>query len=278
MEPRPEDSAPALIRNPLANARVNAHPDASAMRLLAALLLVTVAACNSPDAPRASDPDKLAEPGATGTVASPTVPDVPDQERAVEAAEDGELTVVFFGDSLTAGYGLADPEEEAYPGLIADRLAEAGLDANVINAGSSGETTAGGLRRVDWILNRTTPDVFVLALGANDMLRGQPPETTRANLTAIFAKVREAAPDARLVLAGMEALPNYGEAYGRDYRAVFREVAEASGAALIPFLLDGVGGVAELNQPDGVHPTPRGQRVMAETVWKTLGPIAGAAG
>ena len=249
------------------------------MRLFAFFLLfATAAACRQPDVPKSSDPDKLAEPGATATVASPTTPDVPDQDRAVEATQENGLTVVFFGDSLTAGYGLADPEEEAYPGLIADRLTRAGIEANVINAGSSGETTAGGLRRVDWILNRTTPDVFVLALGANDMLRGQPPATTRANLAAIFAKVREAAPDARLVLAGMEALPNYGEAYGRDYREVFRSVAEESGAALIPFLLDGVGGVAELNQPDGVHPTPRGQQLIAETVWKTLGPLANAAG
>lgn len=243
--------------------------------LLMAVALAAFPACRQPEAPAPPD-GEVAQPGATATPAAPTAPGIPAEDRAVDAAEEDGLTVVFFGDSLTAGYGLADPDTEAYPALIGDRLAEAGIDATVVNAGSSGETSAGGLRRVDWILGRTTPDIFVLALGANDMLRGQPPEATRANLAAIFAKVRQSAPDARLVLAGMEALPNYGEAYGQNYREVFRSVAEEAGASLIPFLLKDVGGVAELNQADGVHPTPRGQEVMAETVWETLETIARA--
>ncbi|MEM1056872.1 MAG: arylesterase [Bacteroidota bacterium] len=234
-------------------------------------VLFLLSACAQPDAPPEADPS--AETASAATPASETPPEGP----ADEAESDSEtLTVVFFGDSLTAGYGLPNPEEEAYPGLIADRLEAEGIEARVVNAGSSGETTAGGLRRVDWILSNNPPDVFVLALGGNDMLRGQPPEETEANLAATFEKVREVAPDARLVLAGMEALANYGEDYRETFRGVYRDVADRYDAAFIPFLLEGVGGVRELNQPDGVHPTAEGQQVMAETVWTTLAPLVGA--
>ena len=205
-------------------------------------------------------------------MASGTTPDVPAPEAALDAAGDS-LTVVFFGDSLTAGYGLANPDETAYPALIADRLEAAGVPARVVNAGNSGETSAGGLRRVDWILSRTTPDVFVLALGGNDMLRGQPPAETEKNLRAILDKVRERAPEARLVVAGLEALPNLGAAYGDAFRQVFGEVAEDYDATLLPFLLDGVAGDPALNQADGVHPTARGQQIIAQTVWGTLEPV-----
>ena len=229
----------------------------------ASALLVVLAGCRG--AEPAPDPLPTA-PDNTAAPASATTPDQP-----VPASD--TLTVVFFGDSLTAGYGLASPDL-AYPALVGARLEAAGVPARVVNAGVSGETSAGGLSRVAWALRQTPPDVFVLALGANDGLRGIDPAVTRDNLGAILDAVEAAAPDARLVVAGMEALPNYGEDYGSRFRAVFPAVAEAHGAALVPFLLDGVAGVAALNQPDGVHPTAEGQRVLAETVAEVLVPVA----
>ena len=253
---------------------MNAATDATDMirAPFALAILLLFSGCQDADRTPPTD-DVPTEPSATATEATGATPDVPNEADAVEAAQEDTYTVVFFGDSLTAGYGLADPEAEAYPALIGDRLRQRGIDARVINAGSSGETTAGGLRRVDWVLGRTTPDVFVLALGGNDMLRGQPPAATKQNLEATLAKVRESAPDAILVVAGMEALANYGQEYRDDYREVFREVAEDFDAAFIPFLLEGVGGVPELNQADGVHPTAEGQRIMAATVWDALAPL-----
>lgn len=188
-------------------------------------------------------------------------------------AESDSVVVVFFGDSLTAGYGLANPGREAYPALVGDALRAEGVPVRVVNAGSSGETSAGGLRRVDWVLSRSRPDVFVLALGANDGLRGQDPAAMADNLRAILAKVRAAAPEARLVVAGMEALPNYGADYAARYRAVFPAVAQEFDADLIPFLLDGVAGVGTLNQGDQVHPTAAGQQVLARTVAAVLAPV-----
>ena len=187
-------------------------------------------------------------------------------------AESDTLTVVFFGDSLTAGYGLSD-EALAYPALVGARLEEAGLPVRVVNAGNSGETSAGGLSRVAWALRQSRPDVFVLALGANDGLRGIDPDVTRQNLDAILSKVEEVAPDARLVVAGMEALPNYGADYTSRFRSVFPAVAEVHDAAFIPFLLDGVAGVPRLNQSDGVHPTAEGQRIVAGTVFEVVQPV-----
>lgn len=181
-------------------------------------------------------------------------------------------TVVFFGDSLTAGYGLADPAAEAYPVLIQEKIRAAGLPWRVVNAGLSGETSSGGLRRVDWTL-RTPPDVFVLALGANDGLRGISPALMRTNLEEIIARVRKRNPDARIVLAGMRLPPELGPAHAEAFGRAFPEVAKSTGATLVPFLLDGVGGVTELNQADRIHPNPAGHAIMAETVWKVLRPL-----
>lgn len=181
-------------------------------------------------------------------------------------------TIVFFGDSLTAGYGLDDPAAEAYPALIQRRIDAAGLPWRVVNAGLSGETTAGGLRRVDWVLRRPL-DVFVLALGGNDGLRGLPPSLTRADLEAIVARVRARYPSARIVVAGMRMPPSMGAAYARAFAAVFPEVARAEHAALIPFLLEGVGGRPEWNQPDGIHPNAAGQARVADNVWRVLAPL-----
>jgi acyl-CoA thioesterase-1 len=175
------------------------------------------------------------------------------------------------GTSLTAGYGLEDPAQ-AYPALIQAKLDAARLPYRVVNAGVSGETSAGALRRLEWLL-RARVDVLVLETGANDGLRGQAPEATRSNIQAIFDRARRQSPPPRLVLAGMEALPNYGPEYGRRYRAVFPELAKKNDVVLIPFLLEGVAGIPSLNQADGIHPTAEGQRRIAETVWRALRPL-----
>jgi acyl-CoA thioesterase-1 len=185
----------------------------------------------------------------------------------------GEAKILlFFGDSLTAGYGLEDPSAQAFPALIQKKLDDAGLPWRVVNAGLSGETSAGGLRRVDWIL-RQRVEVFVLELGGNDGLRGLPPETTRANLQAIIDRVREKSPATKIVLAGIAAPPNMGADFTRAFAAIFPELAEKNGMTLIPFLLEGVGGRPELNQPDGIHPNVQGHAIVAETVWTELKPL-----
>jgi acyl-CoA thioesterase-1 len=183
--------------------------------------------------------------------------------------------VLFFGDSLTAGLGLDDPAL-AYPGLIAEKINAAKLPFRVVNAGLSGETTAAGVRRVDWVMRQPVA-VFVLALGGNDGLRGIPPAETERNLQAIIDGVRARSPETRIVLAGMEAPPNLGPDFTGAFREVFPRVAEANKAPLIPFLLEGVGGEAALNQRDGIHPTPEGQQIIAGTVWRVLEPVLRAA-
>jgi acyl-CoA thioesterase-1 len=180
--------------------------------------------------------------------------------------------IVFFGDSLTAGYGLADPSSQAYPALIQEKIDEAGLPWRAVNAGLSGETTSGGLRRVDWIL-RQPVDIFVLALGANDGLRGIDPSVSRANLQKIVDRVRAKNPKVKLVLAGMQMPPAMGQDFAREFEQMFPDVAEKNDATLVPFLLDGVGGRLEFNQSDRIHPTASGHARIAETVWKVLRPL-----
>ena len=181
-------------------------------------------------------------------------------------------TVVFFGDSLTAGYGLDDPATESYPAQVQQKITAAGLPWRVVNAGLSGETTAGGLRRVDWIL-RQPVDVFVLALGGNDGLRGIEPAVSAASLQGIIDRVRAKYPAARIILAGMQVPPTMGEDYAKAYAAVFPALAEKNHVVLIPFLLADVGGHAGLNQPDGIHPTAEGAAKVADTVWLALRPL-----
>jgi acyl-CoA thioesterase-1 len=178
--------------------------------------------------------------------------------------------VLFVGTSLTAGYGL--PAEEAFPALVQERIDAAGLPYRVVNAGVSGDTSAGGLRRIDWLL-RMPVAVLVLELGANDMLRGQSVGAMRANLRAILDRTREVHPDARIVIAGMRAAPNLGTAYASEFDGTFATLADQYDATLIPFLLDGVAAVRRLNQPDGIHPTAEGHEIVAETVWRALEPI-----
>jgi acyl-CoA thioesterase-1 len=179
-----------------------------------------------------------------------------------------ERVVVVLGDSLTAGQGVA--RDEAYPALLEARLRLEGYPYRVVNAGVSGDTSAGGLRRVDWVL-RARPDVVVVALGANDGLRGLSTEALRSNLEAIVTRVRAAG--ARVLLTGMRVPPNYGDDYARAFAAVFPAVARRTGVPLAPFLLDGVAGDVRLNQPDGIHPTAEGQHVMAEHLWPHLRPL-----
>lgn len=178
--------------------------------------------------------------------------------------------MLFFGDSLTAAYGLAP--EQGFAGLIREKVAGLSSPVDVVIAGVSGETTAGGVRRIGWLLRRDI-DVMVLALGGNDGLRGIDPESTRDNLQKIIDQVRQVNPGVKMIIAGMEAPPNMGADYTADFRRVFREVAEANDASLIPFLLEGVAAVPELNLPDGIHPNPEGHRILAANVWKVLGPM-----
>jgi acyl-CoA thioesterase-1 len=180
---------------------------------------------------------------------------------------------LFVGTSLTAGYGLDDPEL-AYPGLIQKKLEAEGLRYRVVNAGVSGETSAGALQRIDWLLRQPVA-VLVLETGANDGLRGQDPELTRANIRKLLERARAQRPQPKLLLVGMRTLTNYGKDYGRRFESIYPELAKESGAVLVPFLLEGVGGVPGLNQPDGVHPTAEGQRRMADTVWAVLRPLLG---
>jgi acyl-CoA thioesterase-1 len=185
---------------------------------------------------------------------------------SVAAARD--RVVLAFGDSLTAGHGLTPGE--AYPALLETRLAAAGYGYRVVNAGVSGDTTAGGLRRVDWAL-KLQPEVVIVALGANDGLRGLDLAAVRANLDRIVERFQAAG--VKVLLAGMRLPPNYGQPYADDFERVFRAVAQRRGVPLMPFLLDGVGGQAPLNQSDGIHPTAEGQRIMADRLWPYLVPL-----
>ena len=183
---------------------------------------------------------------------------------------DSSRVILFFGDSLTAGYGL--DREQAFPALVQARIDSLGWNFEVFNAGLGGETSAGGLRRIDWLLRRPI-DVFVLELGANDGLRGIDPKDTYANLQQIVERVKAKNPAVALVIAGMLMPPNMGAEYTEAFAAIFPALAEKNDAALIPFLLEGVGDQPALNLPDGNHPNVEGHRIVAETVWTTLGPV-----
>ncbi len=176
--------------------------------------------------------------------------------------------VLFFGNSLTAGYGV--DSEESFPALIQARIDSLGLPYTVVNAGVSGETTATGLNRIDWVLDRQDITVFVLELGANDGLRGLPPEQTRANLEAIISRVRKAQPSAEIILAGMMVPPSMGPEYSKKYNRIYPEIANAKDVDLIPFLLQNVGGIDSLNQDDGIHPNLAGNKIVVENVWPIL--------
>ncbi|MCY3773114.1 MAG: arylesterase [Gemmatimonadetes bacterium] len=188
-----------------------------------------------------------------------------------DGAGDGpHRTVLFYGNSLTTGFGI-DPDK-AYPQLIQEKIDGLGWSVRVINGGVGGETSAGGLSRIDWVLQNRV-DVFVLELGGNDGLRGVDPRTTRRNLRAIIRRVRDRYPEAKIILAGMQAPPNMGQRFVTEFREMYPALAESERVSLIPFILEGVGGIPELNLPDGIHPTAEGHAIMAENVWKVLKPV-----
>jgi acyl-CoA thioesterase-1 len=175
--------------------------------------------------------------------------------------------ILFFGNSLTAGYGIE--EEDAFPGLVAERLDSLGLDYLVINGGLSGETTASGVSRLDWFLEEE-PEIFVLELGANDGLRGISLEETKKNLKAIITSVRSKYPDTKILLAGMQIPPNMGQEYTNRFREMYPEISQEENVNLIPFLLEGVAGDPDLNLRDGIHPTEEGHKIVLENIWPHL--------
>jgi acyl-CoA thioesterase-1 len=222
------------------------------LALLVAGALIEAACSRSSSPAEAAKPAESAKPAQSGE---------PDRPR-----------VVCLGDSLTAGYGLPSPDE-AYPALLERKLADRGLKYDVINAGVSGDTSAGGLRRLDWSLQGDVR-VLIVALGGNDGLRGLPPSELRANLESIITAAD--ARHIRVLLLGMEAPPNFGDRYTHDFRAVYRDIANEHHLAFIPFFLNGVAGVESLNQGDGIHPTAQGQQKIADLIWPVLEPLVQA--
>ncbi len=199
-----------------------------------------------------------------------TTETVETRTEIAEEAPQERPRIVFFGNSLTAGYGL--DEKFSFPSRVQEKLDSAGFAYQVVNAGISGETTAGGASRIDWVMEQPI-SIFVLELGGNDVLRGFDLKNTRENLRRIFDAVQGKYPNAQLVVAGMEAPPNMGDDYTSQFRAIYRELATDYSAALIPFLLDGVGGIPELNLPDRIHPNEEGQKIVAQNVWNTIYPL-----
>ncbi|MBB5394965.1 arylesterase [Mucilaginibacter sp. AK015] len=214
--------------------------------ILAIALTITVAGCGS----KSAKTDTLARDSVQTTVTAST------------------KNILVFGDSLTAGYGLDDPSE-SYAGVLQTKIDSAKLPYTIVNGGLSGETSAGGKNRIDWLLKQPV-DVFVLELGANDGLRGIPVKETTRNLQTIIDKVKAKYPQAKLVMLGMQVPPNMGPAYVRDFKNMFPQLAAKNNMALVPFLLQGVGGVRALNQQDGIHPTAEGAKILAANVWEVL--------
>ncbi len=179
-------------------------------------------------------------------------------------------TIIFYGNSLTAGYGLSP--SQAFPAIIQKKIDSLGLSYQVVNAGVSGETSSGGKTRIDWIM-RQQVDIFILELGANDGLRGIPLSETRKNLQAIIDKVKEKNPEAKLIFAGMQIPPNMGQDYTTEFRNIYTELAAKNSMSLVPFLLEGVGGEPHLNLEDGIHPNEEGHRIVASNLWRHLEPL-----
>lgn len=240
----------------------------SQLAALGALMLFSACAPDGPSAAQ-GEPQPQTDIQASGSFVEP-------QCCGEGSAPQGPL-VVFLGTSLTEGYGLDSPSTEAWPARIAERAEAAGLSVRVQNAGLSGETSAGARRRVGWVLD-ATPNIFVLETGANDGLRGLSVSQLEENLDAILGQVRARAPNAALVVIGMEAPPNLGADYASEFRSVYPRVAERWNAEWVPFLLDGVAGVLELNQADRIHPTAEGHDRMAEGVWPLLARLLAAHG
>ncbi|NLR93071.1 arylesterase [Flammeovirga agarivorans] len=180
-------------------------------------------------------------------------------------------TIIFFGNSLTAGYGLE--KEQAFPQLIQQKIDKLALPYTIVNAGLSGETTAGGLGRVDWIIGQQKPDIFVLSLGGNDALRGIDPNNTKDNLEKIIDKVKKVNPQCKILLAGILPPPNMGDDYFKAFEKLYPQISKEKNTYLLPFLLEGVAGEPSLNQADGIHPNVEGAKIVANTVFKSLQPL-----
>jgi acyl-CoA thioesterase I len=252
-------------------------------RIILALCAFTLTSC---DVGSGGDHarDVVPDPATSGAAATAPSRDAADRGAAARDAADGgaaldargngrpgaRRTILFVGTSLTAGYGVG--EDLAYPAVLQQKIDAAGLPFRVVNAGISGETSAGGLRRIDWSLQQPV-DVLVLELGANDGLRGLDPDAMRRNLDEILTRARDRYPDIAIVILGMEAPPNLGSAYTGRFRRVYADLARKYDAALVPFLLDGVAGQAELNIADGIHPSAAGHQIVAGTVWPVLEPV-----
>ena len=239
-------------------------------RLIGALILAGIMAM--PVACTRSNAEDGAPGAGGGAVAKASTSSGPNSVRdsATAVAANASHTVLFVGTSLTAGLGLN--ADSAYPQLIQQKIESAHLPFEVVNAGESGETTAGLLRRLEWLL-RGSFDVVVVETGANDGLRGTPVATVKENLRTILTKIRAARPTARVLLVQMEAPPNLGAAYTQAFHALYADVAKQTGATLIPFLLEGVAGDRELNQADGIHPNQRGEHIVADNVWRSVEPV-----
>lgn len=193
------------------------------------------------------------------------------ETEITETPKSNSKTILFFGDSITAGYGL-DDTNDAYPAIVQDTIDALQLDYTVVNSGVSGETSAGGKSRIDWVIKQA-PTVFVLELGANDGLRGIAITETRANLQAIIDVVKTKSPDTKIVLAGMQMPPNMGTDYTTDFKQLFVDLAADNNIGFIPFILEDVGGIPELNQRDGIHPNIEGHKIVGHTVWEVLQPL-----
>lgn len=221
--------------------------------------LILIAALQTAGCSNGDSAAPAGAPSASGASSAPAAPGAPDRDAAPR--------IVILGDSLTAGLGL-EPSQ-SFPSLLQDRLDAAGLQYQVVNAGVSGDTTAGGLRRLEWSIEGDTR-VLVVALGGNDGLRGLPVEETRRNIETIISRAKERG--ITVILAGMEAPPNYGPEYTAEFRRLFSDLAAEHDVAFIPFLLDGVAGVPGLNQRDGIHPNREGARVVERLVWRAVEP------
>ena len=232
------------------------------LRITLIITFITcLAACQQQ--PADEEMDKSAQQ--TETVAQDT-----GEDTGEESSDRESIHVLFFGDSITAGYGLE--LEQAFPALIQDKLDALSWPVRVTNAGLSGETSSGGLNRIDWLL-RQPVDVFILELGGNDGLRGISLDLTEKNLQDIIDRVKQENPNVSLVIAGMQIPPNLGQAYTDQFKNLFPLLAEENSATLIPFILDGVAGIESLNLPDGIHPTAEGHKIIAETVWDIVSPV-----
>tara|TARA_B100000614_G_C14450337_1_gene454022 strand:- start:177 stop:878 length:702 start_codon:yes stop_codon:yes gene_type:complete len=230
--------------------RNESYSPPAVVKLLACMLILTLFGCGDPVKPTERQSKSLEK----------------EQSKTKEKAK----IILCFGNSLTEGYGLKP--EESYPSLLQNRIDSLGLNYRVVNAGISGETTAGGKGRLGWVLKNKV-DIFILELGANDGLRGIPIKETKRNLQSIIDTVQLKIPDVKIVLAGMQIPPNLGEKYTQEFKAIFPALAEENSVHLIPFLLQDVAGEIELNQEDGIHPTAEGTKLVLENVWKVLVPV-----